>query len=113
MIDDFDIMIQPEELIDEDTPPVVDIVFSDDDEEIEDAYDALQDELEQLIATHYLELIADDLEELEELSEAEDIEEDFIPENIDWEYELETSYDLEDEDFIEISKDFFDMLNED
>lgn len=113
MIDDFDIMIQPEELIDEDTPPIVDIVFNDDEEEIEDEYEALQDELEQLIATHYLELIADDLEELEELSEEEGIEDGLIPEDTDWEYELEISYELEDEDFTEISKDFFDMLNED
>lgn len=112
MLDDFDLMVQPEELFDEDISSINLILEDEDGEEIEYSIeiDGAED-LEELIATHLLDIIAEDLEELANLEEQEDIE--IISDDIDWEYELNTTYDLDDEDISEVSRDFFDMLNED
>lgn len=109
MFDDFDIMIQPEELIDEDEISLVDILMEeeDGDEDVEYTIEIEEvSDLEELFATQILENIADDLEDLEDLDEE-------LPDDIDWVYELETTYGLENDDFEAVSRDFFDMLNED
>ena len=108
MFDDFDLMIQPEELFDEDEISLADILMEeeDGDEDVEYTIEIEEvSDLEELFATQILENIADDLEDLDE--------EDYIPDDIDWIYELETTYGLENDDFEAISRDFFDMLNED
>ena len=108
MFDDFDLIIQPEELFDEDEISLADILMEeeDGDEDVEYTIEIEEvSDLEELFATQILENIADDLEDLDE--------EDYIPDDIDWIYELETTYGLENDDFEAISRDFFDMLNED
>ncbi len=112
MFDDFDLMIQPEELFDEDISSINLILEDENGEETEYSIeiDGAED-LEELFATHLLNMIAEDLEELTDLEEQEDVE--IISDDIDWEYELNNAYDLDDEDISEISRDFFDMLNED
>lgn len=112
MLDDFDLMIQPEELFDEDISSINLILEDEDGEETEYSLEISgTEDLEELIATHLLNMVAEDLEELADLEEQEDIE--IISDDIDWEYELDNVYDLDNEDFSEISRDFFDMLNED
>ena len=108
MFDDFDLIIQPEELFDEDEISLADILMEEEagDEDVEYTIEIEEvSDLEELFATQILENIADDLEDLDE--------EDYIPDDIDWIYELETTYGLENDDFEAISRDFFDMLNED
>lgn len=107
MFDDFDLIIQPEELFDEDEISLADILMEeeDGDEDVEYTIEIEEvSDLEELFATQILENITNDLEDLDE--------EDYIPDDIDWIYELETTYGLENDDFEAVSRDFFDMLNE-
>lgn len=110
MLDDFDLMIQPEELIDEDEISLVNLVMEDEDEDEETEYfieiTELED-LEELFATQLLNIIGDDFEDLTE----EELE--TLPDDIIWEYEINDVYELDDEDIANVSRDFFDMLNED